>query len=233
LHRLWSADDNLYVRRVAEPELMVEPSQARAYAEADFAEPHARFVDLLGEKIGADSVRGWVLDLGCGPADVTIRFARAFPDAFVHGMDGSEVMLEHGRSAVERAGLSARVELYEGRFPEALFPRDAYDGVFSNSLLHHLQHPSVLWQTVKRATASEGWLFVMDLMRPRDKREAQQLVDRYAANEPEVLRRDFYNSLLAAYREDEIARQLRMAKLDYLETEVVRDRHFIVWGRRR
>jgi ubiquinone/menaquinone biosynthesis C-methylase UbiE len=212
---------------------MDEPAQARAYADADFTEPHTKFIELLCEKIGADAGRGCVLDLGCGPGDVTIRFARKFPDVLMHGMDGSEVMLELGREAVEHAGLASRVELFEGRFPGALLPRDRYDGVLSNSLLHHLQHPSVMWETVRRACDAGAWLFVMDLMRPRDKREAKRLVDLYAADEPEVLRRDFFNSLLAAYREDEVARQLRTARLDYLSIEAVSDRHLIVWGRLR
>src|SRR5688572_33170 len=103
---------------------MDDPIQARAYADADFAEPHGRFVELLREKIGAHAGRGYLLDLGCGPADVTIRFARAFPDAVVHGIDASEVMLELGRRAVEREGLTERVELFGGRLPDALLPHD-------------------------------------------------------------------------------------------------------------
>jgi hypothetical protein len=56
------------------------------------------------------------------------------------------------------------------------------------------------------------------------------MVDRYAHNEPEVLRTDFYNSLLAAYRPPEIREQLREAELGHLEIEVVSDRHLLVWG---
>ena len=33
--------------RVPEPELMTEDGQARAYAEADFEEPHAHCLDLM------------------------------------------------------------------------------------------------------------------------------------------------------------------------------------------
>jgi hypothetical protein len=48
---------------------------------------------------------------------------------------------------------------------------------------------------------------------------------------PRLLRRDFYNSLLAAYRTDEVRAQLEIAGLGHLESETVSDRHFIVWGR--
>ena len=42
---------------------------------------------------------------------------------------------------------------------------------------------------------------------------------------------DFFNSLLAAYRPDEIRAQLLAVGLgDRLQIDVVSDRHLIVWG---
>jgi hypothetical protein len=70
----------------------------------------------------------------------------------------------------------------------------------------------------------------MDLLRPDTRERATQLVEQYAQNEPEILRRDFFNSLLAAYRLDEVTAQLHQAGLSQLQVKVVSDRHFIVWG---
>jgi hypothetical protein len=70
----------------------------------------------------------------------------------------------------------------------------------------------------------------MDLLRPDTREQAAQLVEQYAQNEPEILRRDFFNSLLAAYRLDEVTAQLHQAGLSQLQVKVVSDRHFIVWG---
>jgi hypothetical protein len=47
-------------------------------------------------------------------------------------------------------------------------------------------------------------VLVMDLMRPASPAAAEALVEQYAAGEPEVLRRDFYNSLLAAFEPGEV-----------------------------
>ena len=71
---------------------------------------------------------------------------------------------------------------------------------------------------------------MMDLMRPDSTQSAAQIVNQYAVNEPEILRRDFYNSLLAAYRIDEVQAQLQHAKLGDFEVQAVGDRHFILWG---
>ena len=138
------------MERIPEPELMEDAAQARAYAEADFAEPHDRFVALLRESLPGLDTAGAALDLGCGPGDVTRRVARALPSWSIDGIDGSAAMLALGREAVEKAGLGARVSLRRGCLPDATAPRPHYGLIFSNALLHHLSDPAVLWLCVKR-----------------------------------------------------------------------------------
>jgi hypothetical protein len=70
----------------------------------------------------------------------------------------------------------------------------------------------------------------MDLARPASRAAAEALVASYAAGEPEVLRRDFANSLGAAFEPDEVRAQLCEARLD-LSVETVSDRHLLVHGR--
>jgi SAM-dependent methyltransferase len=219
------------MKRIPEPELMNEAEQAAAYAFADFEEPHSRFVELFRETFPNEVVDGTVLDLGCGPGDITIRFVRAFSGCAAHGVDGAAAMLAHGRSRLEKEGLSERVRLIEGYLPGAELPLDTYDAVISNSLLHHLRDPMVLWTTLKQHAGSGAPVFIMDLLRPAGREQAQALVDEYAANEPDILRHDFFHSLLAAYRVDEVAGQLRTAGLDGLTVRQISDRHLLIHGR--
>ena len=90
--------------------------------------------------------------------------------------------------------------------------------------------PSVLWSSLRRSAQPAFSVFVMDLLRPASRAEADALVEQYAADEPEILRTDFLHSLLAAYRPTEVQSQLQLAGLDHLNLEVVSDRHLIVWG---
>jgi SAM-dependent methyltransferase len=217
--------------RIPETELMLDPKQAVAYANADFAEPHDRFVALLRERLSGLASTGCALDLGCGPGDVTRRFARAFPGWSVDAVDGSAPMLDLGRSATANTGLDDRIRYHELRLPsEAEWP-SRFGLVFSNSLLHHLADPLVLWSSVARWAEPGAHVFVMDLMRPSSRDEAARMIDRYAADAPEVLRNDFYNSLLAAYRTGEVSTQIRASGLGALTVELVSDRHWIAWGR--
>jgi len=207
---------------------MLDADQVEAYAGADFEAPHQRFIGLLGEQLPGLPPRGAALDIGCGPGDITFRFARAYPGWTVHGLDGSPPMLERARAAA--GALADRVEFHDCHLPNGDAPRQSYDLIFSNSLLHHLADPRVLWRSVQRWSHAQTRVFVMDLMRPGSVAEARHLTDQYSAGEPEVLCRDFYNSLLASYRADEVQAQLHEANLSRLAVTIVSDRHWLVAG---
>ena len=218
------------MERIPEPELMNETAQAQAYAQADFSEAHDRFVSLFGEKFPALQVAGTVLDLGCGPADVSRRFVRVYPQCHIHGIDGAAAMLALGRTANAQAQLAQRIELFELRLPCSTLPLPQYDTVISNSLLHHLHDPLVLWRSLRQFARPGAAVFVMDLLRPATHQLAQDLVATYAANEPAVLRADFLASLCAAFTPDEIRAQLASLDLAGFQLEVVSDRHLIIYG---
>jgi len=215
--------------RLSEPEFMDEEVQARAYAGADFTEPHERFIEQFKTAFPHADPRH-ALDLGCGPGDVTRRFARAFPNATVTGVDGAQAMLDAGREANEAQDLGERLHFVYGRLPGAKLPRDTYDTIISNSLLHHLEDPLVMWQCIRDYAEPGARIFVMDLLRPATRQQAQALVETYSGGEPDVLKRDFFHSLLAAYRPGEVRTQLRACGLGDFEVRTVSDRHLIVCG---
>ncbi len=210
---------------------MTGPDQARAYALADFEDSHGRWLELFQEALGGTELAGCVLDLGCGPGDISFRLAREFPRLTIHGVDGSPAMLDCGaiiRRRYPEAG--DRVKLLHGMLPDCSLPLDRYQAVVSNSLLHHLPEPGILWRSVRRWAEPGAPVFVMDLMRPASVSAARQLVDSYSGDEPELLRRDFYNSLLAAYRVEEVEAQLKTLEMTWLSVLPVSDRHLIVRG---
>jgi ubiquinone/menaquinone biosynthesis C-methylase UbiE len=212
---------------------MDDVAQARAYAAADFAVPHQRFADELVERFDDLPRRSdlRVVDLGCGSADVTVRVALAVPGARVLGVDGSAAMLAEGRRRVASAELADRIELRERLLPDPALADEPFDAVVSNSLLHHLADPAVLWDAIHQLAAPGAAVFVMDLRRPETAAEVDALVERYAAGEAELLVRDFHASLHAAYEVGEVQAQLEARGLTWLEVEALGDRHLVVTGR--
>jgi SAM-dependent methyltransferase len=216
--------------RVPEPELMVDDDQAVAYSEADFAESHQAAVVRFTEAFPGFAPRR-LLDLACGPADVTVRFARALPETAIVGVDGSPAMLALGVQRLARENLAARVALVHQVLPDdGAWTLGSFDAVVSTSSLHHFHDPTVLWDAMRAAAAPGARLFVQDLMRPDSVEDAQALVDRYAPGEPDVLRRDFLCSLCAAFTPDEVRAQLATAGLGACAVEAVTDRHLVVHG---
>jgi len=218
--------------RVLEPELMDDPDQALAYARANFEEENQGFVARLLEFYPEllDLKDAQVLDLGCGPADIPIRLARAWPVCRITAVDGSAPMIALGVDAVRAAGLTDRITLRHERIQETALAERA-DVVISNSLLHHLPNPLQFWYAVRQLVKPGAAVLVMDLLRPDSPEAAQALVDQYAAEEPAILRRDFYHSLLAAFTDDEVAAHLTEMNLSRLLIDVPDDRHWVVGGR--
>src|SRR3569832_1855280 len=110
-------------------------------------------------------------------------------------------MLSYGERRVVQEGLQSRITLVHGYLPDAQLPCMQYDAVISNSLLHHLRDPAALWRTLRACVRADAPVFVMDLLRPEGRAEAEALVEQYAANEPAVQRHDFQHSFLAASRQ--------------------------------
>ncbi len=221
------------MQRIPEPELMNGHQQAKAYALADFEGPNSSFINAFQELAGNKEIYGRVVDLGCGPADILIRFAGLYRQTTCLGIDGSANMLDFGEQAITDAGLGKRVELVEATLPLSEKTQTNFDVILSNSLLHHLPTPHTLWQAIRQLGKKGSLVLVMDLLRPLSPEDAQGIVERYSGSEPQVLKDDFYHSLLAAYTLDEVRLQLQQSGLDCLQAEQCSDRHFCVRGQLR
>lgn len=145
-------------------------------------------------------------------------------------MDASIPMLALGLEALRQR--PPRVSLICARLPHLPFADRGFDAVISNSLLHHLPEPAVLWRDVARLVRPGGVVHVMDLFRPRSVNEARDIVEAAAGDEDQVLRDDFFNSLLAAFTPEEVQHQLAEGGLGHLACAVVSERHLLVSGRR-
>jgi cyclopropane fatty-acyl-phospholipid synthase-like methyltransferase len=216
------------MNRILEPELMDDPEQALIYAQADFEQENQGFVDRFRDYF-PDFSEGHVFDLGCGPGDIPIRFARLFPSCRITGVDASAPMVRLAEDTARKAGLSDRMTFRCERFQD-LAGVSVADAAISNSLLHHVPNPLQFWHKLRLAVKPGSPVLVMDLLRPDSPEDAQAIVDRYTSDAPDILRKDFYNSLLAAFTEDEIGAQLARMNLTRLLIDVIDDRHWVVGG---
>ncbi len=214
--------------RVLERELMDDEAQVAAYVAADFSASNQSFADVVTAAL--PSGPHTAVDLGCGPADVLVRIARAAPFLHLTGLDGSGPMLARARHAVGAAGIEDRVALIEGLIPSDRLPSASFDLVLSKDVLHHLPDPAVLWTEVRRLARPGARVCVMDLMRSPSAEAARELVERVVGDADPILQEDFYNSLFAAFTPEEVEAQLARAGLS-LRVAAVSERHMLIEGR--
>ena len=215
--------------RILEPELMTDEAQAEAYAQADFAQVNQGFVDRF-RACFPKAVDGTMVDLGCGPGDIPVRFARALPGFTITAVDGSEPMIALAEKAVKAAGVEDRVRPRCARLPMLPLPLQSFDAVVSNSLVHHMPDPYLFWNELVRLGKPGATVLIMDLFRPESPERAREIVEQYSGNEAPVLKEDFFNSLCAAFTLREVRYQIRSRGLGGLVCELASDRHWIVWG---
>ena len=213
------------MERTPEPELMDESEQAAAYAAADWSESHGKIPGYFRARF-PNFAGGQVLDLGCGTADVTVRFVKSFPHITALGADGSDAMLEFGKRRIREERLESRISLENHYLPDPSLEKQQFDAVICNSLLHHMADPVVLWRTAAKCAKPGAPVMLIDLLRPADHNTAVRLVNENAKDAPPVLQRDFIASLHAAYSLEEVRKQLDAAGLKQFQVDQVDEFHF-------
>lgn len=115
-----------------------------------FADQRGRpFADLLA-RVGADRP-ATVVDLGCGPGQLTATLADRWPTATVTGVDTSAEMVER---AAEHAG--SRVSFAVGDLRQWQ-PDEPVDVLFSNATLQWVPEHRALLPRLLAAVAPGGW----------------------------------------------------------------------------
>jgi trans-aconitate 2-methyltransferase len=123
---------------------------------ARFADERARPFDDLVSRIRAVAPRR-VVDLGCGPGDLTASLARRWPNAQVVGIDSSAAMLAVARQHARRADLGDRLRFEEGDIGQWV-PDGPVDVIVSNAALQWVPGHLDLLPQWARALAPGGWL---------------------------------------------------------------------------
>jgi ubiquinone/menaquinone biosynthesis C-methylase UbiE len=167
------------MQRVLEPEYMDTAQEAESYQAMDHSAANADVVQRF-LAIGGGRCRR-VVDLGTGPGDIPILMARQSTIPEIVGVDAAATMLALARPRVERSGLAARIRFERADVKALPFPSGSFDGVFSNTILHHIPEPFAFLREAARVFGSRGVLLIRDLYRPATEAEARRLVDLHAA----------------------------------------------------
>jgi ubiquinone/menaquinone biosynthesis C-methylase UbiE len=211
------------MERILEPEVMDTRDEAEAYDAMDHLEVNTAFVDRIIE-LGAEG--GHFLDLGTGPAQIPILLAQRRSQIRITAIDLSMHMLKLGEKHVAEAGLTNRISLAYIDAKNLPYAAESFDGVISNSIIHHLTDPMPVLRGISCVIRAGGLILIRDLMRPDTPEAAQALVERYAADGTPYQRKLFYDSFLAAFTIPEIEEMLSQVNLPGAIVVQSSDRHW-------
>ena len=222
------------LRRILEPEEMDQPEEAAEYDQMDFSGTDQAFAERAAELARPG---GWIVDLGCGNAKIPLAIADLAPESPVCGIEMSAEMLavafrnrEKARSFARAA--PARIEFVRGDAKNLPFAAGSASLVVSNSLIHHIPDPRVVFQEVARIvwTSPRGRVLIRDLVRPPSEADLNALVEKYSSSWSAVQRRLYSDSLHAALSLDEVRDYAAGAGLTGVRVEQITDRHWSLEG---
>jgi demethylmenaquinone methyltransferase/2-methoxy-6-polyprenyl-1,4-benzoquinol methylase len=124
-----------------------------------------RWRSFLVSRIPPDA--GRVLDVASGTAAVAIELVRADGGRTVVGIDQSPEMLAAGRERVERAGLSGRIELREGRAEALPFDDGQFDAVTFTYLFRYVDDVPATLRELARVVRPGGAFAMLEFALPR------------------------------------------------------------------
>lgn len=212
---------------------MNSPTEAWGYNGMDHSAVNAAFAqDLLATGLltagpvdpqADDSV---VLDVGTGTALIPIELCRRFSPCRIVACDAATSMLELAKINVAIGQCEGRIQLHHGDGKALEFADDLFDGVMSNSWLHHLPDPAVGLAQMWRVCKPCGWLFSRDLLRPEEASQVERLVQLHASHETLDNQQLFRQSLHAALTLEEVRSMAAPLGIPAETIQATSDRHW-------
>ena len=213
--------------RVLEPEIMSSAEEAGEYDAMDFSATDQLFAERAAElALGAR----WIVDIGSGNAKIPLATAALVTDpARICAIEMSAEMLAAGVRNRLRAGAVAHRVLFLRADAKVLpLPDACVELVTSNSLVHHIPDPRVVFREIARIVRPGGSTLIRDLIRPGSEDELAELVNTHMAGASELQRRLFSDSLGAALTLSEVRDILDECGVAGVSVTQITDRHWSV-----
>ena len=229
------------MKRIPEPELMEEKKQVISYDEADFSEGEVNLINQINHYLLRKNIflgeKDLIVDLGCGPGNISEKLAIKWPNTAGVGIDGSKEMIlraEYNKSISNnqkklknlRYICSDIKDLKSNNF----LLKKRISLLVSNSLIHHITNLEDFFNTIRSLSSNDTVNFHKDLKRPLDEKSALELKIKCSTKYNEILTNDYYASLRASYTFKELKNLTLENNLSSLEVFEDGDKYLIVYG---
>ena len=228
--------------REPEPELMNKKSQVKAYCAADFSLGENNLIKFISNYLKINNINlsknDLIVDLGCGPGNISEKLSERWPDVNVLGIDGSQEMIREAESRVFKNKI---VDKYRNLnylcsdirkiSTHEILSRKKINLLVSNSFIHHIIDIDHFFKFIVNLSNRETINFHKDLIRPKDEETALKLKDKCSQKYSSILTNDYYASLKASYRKNEVQEKLLELNLTSMNVIEESEEYLIVYGK--
>ena len=179
-----------------------------------------------------------IVDLGCGPGNISEKLSIKWPNAMVVGIDGSKEMIRMAESNKNKFSnqnrlknlryICADIKNFEA---SEVFLEKNISLLVSNSLIHHITYLDDFFNCIKRLSSYMTINFHKDLKRPNNEKLALELKEKCAEKYDDILTDDYYASLKASYTLKELQNFIFENKLSSLEVFEEGDQYLVIYGK--
>ena len=230
------------MERTAEPELMEGEEQVISYAKADFSEGENNLIKQINRYLIKNNIhlseKELIVDLGCGPGNISEKLSSKWPNANVIGIDGSKEMIriaelnkKNSLSGSQLKNLSYICADIKTLKSSDISSDKNISLLVSNSLIHHITYLDNFFNCIKRLSSDLTINFHKDLKRPINKQSALSLKEKCGEKYNEILTNDYYASLKASYTSKELKDYIFENKLSSLEVFEEGDQYLVIYGK--
>ena len=229
------------MERIPETELMEKKEQVISYDEADFSEGEFNLINQINHYLLRNNIslskKDLIVDLGCGPGNISEKLATKWPNTEVVGIDGSKEMIL--RAEYNKEISNNQKNLKNLRYicsdikdikSTDFFTKKKISLLVSNSLIHHITHLEDFFKTIRSLSSNITVNFHKDLKRPLDEKSFLEIKTQCSTKYNEILTNDYYASLRASYTFKELKNFTLENDLSSLEVFEDGDKYLILYG---
>lgn len=217
------------LERILEPEVMSDAVEAIEYDAMDFSETDRLFAERAARLASRFTRRvSWIVDLGSGNAKIPLAMSALLPtNVRVCAVEMSSEMLAIAATNRTKAGMSpSRCQLLSGDAKQTGFASGSVSMITSNSLIHHIAEPRLVFREFARIVGADGPILIRDLVRPQSEEHLAHLVDRHMIGSSGRQRTLFADSLRAGLSLAEVRDALDDCGLREVTVSQITDRHW-------
>ncbi len=190
---------------------------------AEFAKTSQQMQEEYGrfaERVVSLFDGGMLVEIGPGPAYVSIEIAKRLPNVEIVGLEISETMIEIAKENAEKHGLSEKITLRKGDASNMPFEDAEFDFAVTSGSLHHWKKPNQVLSEIYRILKPGCVALISDLRKDAPKGKVDEFADKIGSKFMRWGLRHSFKEGYTARQMQEMVKSTQFSEIEITEEEI-------------